>query len=156
MSTAYIGIGSNLGRREENCERAIRLLTEHGISVTKRSSMIETRPWGVTEQPDFINLAIEIETALKPEDLLRLLKKIETETGRLPSSRWGPRAIDLDILLYDDLVMTTPELEVPHPGIAHREFVLRPLSELAPNLIHPVIRKSIKELLLEISENSSQ
>jgi len=147
MSTVYIGIGSNLGSREENCERAIRLLIAHGIAITKRSSMIETKPWGFTEQPDFINMAIEIETTLPPEELLRLLKKIETEAGRLPSSRWGPRAIDLDILLYDDLVINTPELEIPHPGIEQREFVLRPLSELAPKTMHPVLHKSIRELL---------
>ncbi|HBH60274.1 MAG TPA: 2-amino-4-hydroxy-6-hydroxymethyldihydropteridine diphosphokinase [Nitrospiraceae bacterium] len=147
MSTVYIGIGSNLGSREENCERAIRLLIAHGITITKRSSMIETKPWGFTEQSDFINMAIEIETTLAPEELLRLLKKIETEAGRLPSSHWGPRAIDLDILLYDDLVINTPELEIPHPGIEQREFVLRPLSELAPNTMHPVLHKSIRELL---------
>lgn len=149
MSTAYIGIGSNLGRREENCEKAISLLTAYGISVIKRSSMIETRPWGVTEQPDFINMAIEIETVLKPEELLHLLKKIEIEAGRQPAYRWGPRALDLDILLYDDLVMKTPELDIPHPHIAEREFVLRPLAEIAPEMIHPVIQKNIRELLTE-------
>ncbi|RJR22736.1 MAG: 2-amino-4-hydroxy-6-hydroxymethyldihydropteridine diphosphokinase [Nitrospiraceae bacterium] len=149
MSKIYIGIGSNLGRREENCKNAIRLLTEKGIAVIKRSSMIKTKPWGVTEQPDFINMAIEIETVLKPEELLHLLKKIEIEAGRQPAYRWGPRAVDLDILLYDDLVMKTPELDIPHPHIAEREFVLRPLAEIAPDLMHPVIRKSIKKLLTE-------
>jgi len=151
MSKVYIGIGSNLGKREENCKKAIRLLTEKGIALTKRSSMIETQPWGVTEQPDFINMAIETETALEPEELLHLLKKIEIEAGRQPAYRWGPRAVDLDILLYDDLVLKTPELEIPHPGLEQREFVLRPLAELAPDLIHPVIQKSIKDLLKEIS-----
>ncbi|RJQ20830.1 MAG: 2-amino-4-hydroxy-6-hydroxymethyldihydropteridine diphosphokinase [Nitrospiraceae bacterium] len=152
MHIAYIGIGSNLGNREENCERAIRLLIENGITVTKRSSMIETEPWGVKEQPDFINMAVEAETSLGPEALLQELKKIEEEVGRLPTSHWGPRAIDLDILLYDDIVMKTPELEIPHPGISEREFVLRPLAEIAPDKVHPVLRRSIKSLLKELNE----
>jgi len=154
MHTAYIGIGSNLGNREDNCERAIRLLTEHGIRITKRSSMIETEPWGVEEQPKFINMAAEIETALSPEDLLHLLKKIEVDAGRLPASRWGPRIIDLDILLYDDLIMKTGELEIPHPGISEREFVLKPLAEIAPDKVHPVLKKSIKSLSSQFPRNS--
>jgi 2-amino-4-hydroxy-6-hydroxymethyldihydropteridine diphosphokinase len=151
MSKAYIGIGSNLGNREENCERAVRLLIEHGITVTKRSSLIETEPWGVREQPKFINMAVEIGTDLDPEGLLRILKKIELEIGRLPTSHWGPRIIDLDILLYDDLIVETPDLTIPHPGISEREFVLKPLAEIAPDKIHPVLGKSIKSLLMELS-----
>ncbi|RJQ48732.1 MAG: 2-amino-4-hydroxy-6-hydroxymethyldihydropteridine diphosphokinase [Nitrospiraceae bacterium] len=147
MHTVYIGIGSNLGDREENCERAIRLLIEHGMTVTKRSSMIETEPWGVKEQPKFINMALEIKTGMEPDELLHLLKRIENESGRLPTSRWGPRVIDLDILLYDDLILKTPELEIPHPGISERDFVLRPLAEIAPEKVHPVLKKSIKALL---------
>ncbi len=148
---AYIGIGSNLGNREKNCERAIRLLIEHGITVTKRSSMIETEPWGVREQPKFINMAVEIGTELDPEGLLSIFKKIEEEIGRLPASRWGPRIIDLDILLYDDLIMETPDLVIPHPGMSEREFVLKPLAEIAPEKMHPVLKKSIKSLLMELS-----
>lgn len=147
MPTAYIGIGSNLGNREDNCEKAITLLIENGITVTKRSSMIETTPWGVKDQSKFINMAIEIETSLLPDELLSVLKKIEVETGRTPSVRWGPRIIDLDILFYEDLVMKTPELEIPHPGASSRDFVLKPLAEIAPELIHPVLKKSVRELL---------
>jgi 2-amino-4-hydroxy-6-hydroxymethyldihydropteridine diphosphokinase len=150
MAIVYIGIGSNLGKREENCERAIRLLTEHGITVTKRSSMIETEPWGLKEQPKFINMAVEVQTGLGPEELLHLLKKIETETGRRPTIHWGPRVIDLDILLYDDLILKTPRLEIPHPGIVTRDFVLKPLAEIAPDKIHPVLKKSIKSLLSDM------
>ncbi|MEW6600356.1 MAG: 2-amino-4-hydroxy-6-hydroxymethyldihydropteridine diphosphokinase [Nitrospirota bacterium] len=150
MSRAYIGIGSNLGNREDNCERAIRRLSEQGIKVTRRSSMIETKPWGVTEQPDFINLAIEIETGLKPDELLFLLKTIEAEIGRQPAVHWGPRVVDLDILLYDDIVIKTHELEVPHPHLAEREFVLGPLAEIAPEVVHPVLKKSIRELLMNL------
>jgi 2-amino-4-hydroxy-6-hydroxymethyldihydropteridine diphosphokinase len=151
MSTAYIGIGSNLGSREENCERAIKLLIENGITVVKRSSMIETEPWGVQKQPKFINMAVEIETALKPDALLHLLKNIEIEVGRLPTSHWGPRRIDLDILLYDDLIIKTPELEIPHPHISERDFVLKPLAEIAPEKVHPVLKKRVRELLSELS-----
>ena len=150
MVIVYIGIGSNLGNREENCESAIRLLTEHGITVTKRSSMIETEPWGVKEQPKFINMAVEVETGLGPEELLHLLKKIEAAIGRRPTTHWGPRVIDLDILLYDDLVLKTPRLEIPHPGIIMRDFVLKPLAEIAPDKIHPVLNKSIKSLLSDL------
>jgi 2-amino-4-hydroxy-6-hydroxymethyldihydropteridine diphosphokinase len=150
MSTVFIGIGSNLGSREENCDRAIRHLVKNGIRVTKRSSMIETEPWGVKDQPKFVNMAVEIETGLKPDALLRLLKKIEVEVGRLPASHWGPRIIDLDILLYDDIVMRSSDLEIPHPLMSERIFVLKPLAEIAPDKIHPVLGKSIKDLLKEL------
>ena len=154
MPTVYIGIGSNLGDREENCERAIKLLIKNGITVTKRSSMIETEPWGVKEQPKFINMAVELETRLKPDELLHLLKNIEGEVGRSTTTRWGPRVIDLDILLYNDLIMKTPELEIPHPGIKEREFVLKPLAEIAPGKIHPVLQKAIKDLFLQYRRSS--
>ncbi|MBI5056134.1 MAG: 2-amino-4-hydroxy-6-hydroxymethyldihydropteridine diphosphokinase [Nitrospirae bacterium] len=151
MPTAYIGIGSNLGNRENNCGKAIRLLEANNIKVTKRSSLLETEPWGVEDQPKFINMAVEIETDLGPDELLSVLKKIEVEIGRRPAKRWGPRVIDLDILLYDDLIMKTPELEIPHPHISEREFVLKPLAEIAPEKLHPVLKKRIKELLSTLS-----
>ncbi|MBI4825127.1 MAG: 2-amino-4-hydroxy-6-hydroxymethyldihydropteridine diphosphokinase [Nitrospirae bacterium] len=154
MPTAYIGIGSNLGDREENCMKAVSLLRDNGIKVTKPSSMIETEPWGLEGQPKFINMAVEAETALSPDALLKLLKNIESEIGREESVRWGPRVIDLDILLYGDLVLKTPELEIPHPHIAGREFVLKPLSEIAPEKIHPVLKKSISELFSQYPRNS--
>ena len=154
MPTAYIGIGSNLGNREENCKGAIKLLEANGIKVTKLSSMIETEPWGVEDQPKFINMAVEIETDLEPEALLACLKKIESEIGRSPAERWGPREIDLDILIYDDLAISMPELDIPHPHLAEREFVLRPLSEIAPEKILPVLKKSIKDLLLQYHRSS--
>jgi 2-amino-4-hydroxy-6-hydroxymethyldihydropteridine diphosphokinase len=150
MNTAYIGIGSNLGDRENNCKSAIKLLIKNGVRVTKLSSMIETEPWGVKDQPKFINMAIEIETGLNPEELLKALKKIENEMGRQATIRWGPRVIDLDILLYDDLLIKTPQLIIPHPGIKERDFVLKPLAEITPDKKHPALKKSIKELLDEI------
>lgn len=150
MSIAYIGIGSNLGDRKENCEKAIQLLFEKGIQVSARSSLHETEPWGKKKQPKFINLAVEVETGLRPEELLKEIKEIEDILGRSAGEKWGPRIIDLDILFYDDLVVKTIELEIPHPEIKNREFVLKPLSEIAPDKVHPVFGKSVKELLEEI------
>jgi len=146
MSIAYIGIGSNLDSREENCEKAIYLLAKSGIKVLKRSSMIETEPWGIKEQPKFINMALETETKMSPQDLLRTLKDIEKTMGRTEAEHWCPRIVDLDILFYDDLILKTPELEIPHPFIQERDFVLKPLLEIAPEKIHPVLGKTIREL----------
>lgn len=151
MSEAYIGIGSNLGNRKQNCENAISLLKENRITVLKRSTMLETEPWGIKDQPKFINMAIKIDTILEPEDLLNLLKNIESAVGRTQTFRWGPRIIDLDILLYENLVINAHNVQIPHPGIKDRDFVLNPLAEIAPDKIHPVSRKSIRELLEELT-----
>lgn len=150
---AYIGIGSNLGDRKENCLRAIRLLRENGIDVIKESSLYETEPWGVEDQPRFINMVVMVETTKPPMELLNTLKSIESEMGRKPSKRWGPRLIDLDILLYGDLVLSEDVLKIPHPLLEKREFVLIPLSEIAPDLVHPISGKTIAELLKELRQN---
>jgi 2-amino-4-hydroxy-6-hydroxymethyldihydropteridine diphosphokinase len=150
MSTVYIGIGSNLGDRGENCIRAIELLEKKGIPVKKKSSLYETEPWGVKDQPLFINMAIEIETGLSPRELLKMLKETEQEIGRKTSSRWGPRIIDLDILLFNTDVVEEDNLSIPHPLMHERDFVLNPLSEIAPDAEHPVLHKSIRELAMQL------
>jgi 2-amino-4-hydroxy-6-hydroxymethyldihydropteridine diphosphokinase len=152
VSIVYIGIGSNLGEREENCLRAIELLERKGITVVKRSSLYETEPWGMRNQPPFLNLAIEIETDLKPVRLLKALKDIEKAAGREKSCQWGPRILDLDILLFDDIVVHEENLEIPHPLMHERAFVLEPLCEIAPDVKHPVLKKSVHELFRQLTD----
>lgn len=145
--TAYIGIGSNLGAREEHCERAVALLAGcGGIRVRACSRWYETAsaPPG---QPDFINGAAEVETELKPQKLLAALQAIEVSLGRPPVRPKGePRTIDLDLLLYDDLAIELPGLTIPHPGLAKRPFVLLPLCDIAPSLAHPLLGCTVREL----------
>ena len=147
MAVVYIGIGSNLGNKRDNCLKAVESLEKSGLRITKRSSLHETEPWGVKEQPKFINMAVEADTDLPPRELLLLLKKIEDAMGRERMTRWGPRIIDLDILLYNDLQMKEPDLQIPHPLMHERDFVLEPLSEIAPEKVHPVLSRKIRDLL---------
>lgn len=139
MATAYIGLGSNLGDRENNLQEAIRHLTAHcPMRVLKTSTIIETDPVDIPDQPRFKNMIMRIETTLTPHELLHCLKKTERELGRKKTFSKGPRTIDLDILLYDDIILTTEDLTIPHPEIKKREFVLRHLIELDPELADPV------------------
>ncbi len=147
MSVVYIGLGSNLGNREENCHAALDLLEKKGVRILKRSSLIETKPWGFTDQPCFMNMTAEAETSLLPHELLALLIRTEEEIGRERTVTWGPRIIDLDILLYDDLRIETNDLRIPHPLMHERDFVLRPLAEIAPEKVHPVLHRTIADLL---------
>ncbi|MFN3479713.1 MAG: 2-amino-4-hydroxy-6-hydroxymethyldihydropteridine diphosphokinase [Thermodesulfovibrionales bacterium] len=147
MAIVYLSIGSNLGRREDNCLKALKAIEEKGMTIKKRSLLYETEPWGVREQPYFINMAVEVETNLPPDKLLHVVKEIEKEMGRTETYKWGPRIIDIDILLYDDLIHETSDLKIPHPFMHERDFVLRPLSEIAPDKVHPVLNKTISELL---------
>jgi 2-amino-4-hydroxy-6-hydroxymethyldihydropteridine diphosphokinase len=150
MSTVYIGIGSNLGNRQKNCLRAIELLGKRGVIIKESSSMYETEPWGIKDQPKFINMAVEIETGLTPNELLNILKDIESEIGRKKSFTWGPRIIDLDILLFDNIILNEDNLKIPHPLLHERDFVLSPLCEIAPDIKHPLLKLSMDELMQQL------
>ncbi len=141
----YLALGTNLGDRFANLQAAIAALPPT-IRVLNQSPVYETLPWGLTAQPAFLNMVLKGQTALAPVELLKRLKLLETELGRLPTVRWGPRRIDMDILFYDKLILDTPELTIPHPRLHERAFVLVPLADLEPGLVHPVLGATIKQL----------
>lgn len=144
--TAYIALGSNLGDKEANLRRALELLQARGVEVVQTSTFICTEPYGVTDQPTFLNGVCEVRTSLEPLALLQTLLAIEQEMGRVRLRHWGERNIDLDLLLYEDVVMDTEALKLPHPDMQNRDFVLLPLAEIVPELVHPTLKKSIAEL----------
>ncbi len=152
---AFIGVGTNLGDREKNVEEALSKIKEQGIVILQRSSIIETEPYGLKKQPKFLNCVIEIETKLSPHDLLKTLLAIEQTMGRVRKIHWGPRIIDLDILFYNSEITSEKNLKIPHPDIQNRLFVLKPLSEIAPNFVHPVLKKSIKEIFRNFREKET-
>jgi dihydroneopterin aldolase / 2-amino-4-hydroxy-6-hydroxymethyldihydropteridine diphosphokinase len=153
MSIAYVGMGSNLGDKEANLREAIGYLRSAGCVINKASSMYITEPWGLRDQPLFVNMAVEVEISLTPCQLLRSLKSIESLMGRDDTLKWGPRIIDLDILLFDNLIIRGDKLTVPHPLLHEREFALAPLAEIAPYAVHPILQKSVSELLREVSHD---
>lgn len=148
---AYIGLGSNVGDRKANCRKALELLGSAG-RVRKVSSFYRTEPVGYKDQGEFINAVAEIETDLSPQELLAACRRIEEELGRSREVRWGPRTIDLDILLYGSLKVNDhdPELTIPHPLLTDRRFALAPLAEIAPRAVHPVLGKTAEELLRDL------
>jgi 2-amino-4-hydroxy-6-hydroxymethyldihydropteridine diphosphokinase len=145
MPILYLALGTNLGDRFANLQAAIAALPP-AVRVLAQSPVYETPPWGLTAQPAFLNMVLKGRTALAPVDLLKRLKHLENELGRLPAVRWGPRRIDMDILFYDDLILDTPELTIPHPHLHERAFVLVLLADLAPDLVHPVLGVPISQL----------
>ena len=134
MPIVYLGLGSNLGDRRQNIQKALELLKENGVHLLKQSSVIETEPIGGPPQGKFLNAVIEVETQLSPQDLLTELKAIEKILGRVKTVHHGPRPIDIDILVYENIKIKTPKLTIPHPYMIEREFVMKPLREIAPHL----------------------
>ena len=152
MSIAYIALGSNLGDKEANLRQALKMLWVKGLQIRSVSSFFKTEPYGVTDQPEFINAVACVKTDLAPEKLLKLLLDTELEMGRVRLRHWGERNIDLDLLLYDDLIYYSEKLVLPHPDMQNRLFVLQPLSEIAADKIHPVYKKSIQNLLKSLTD----
>lgn len=145
MTTAYLGLGSNVGRRERNLSAARRRLRQKGARILRQSRVLETEPWGVTDQPRFLNQVVEVDWRGSPRSLLKVAKAVEREGGRRPTRRWGPRVIDVDILLFGTEHVDRPDLRIPHPRIAERSFVMEGLQELgAGGVIAPgiALRKS--------------
>ncbi len=147
--TVYFGLGSNLGKREENLTQALAFLSER-LRVVKTSSIYETEPVGNPNQPLFLNMVCQAETTISSLGLLILVKAVENKLGRMPDKPNSPRTIDIDILLYGDRVLETPQLTIPHPRLQERAFVLVPLAELASHLVHPVSHKTVGELLAKV------
>ncbi len=151
----YLSLGSNLGERAEHITRAIAALNDSGVRVEKQSALYRTEPVDFEIQSWFLNCVVEAETDLMPRQLLRVTQQVELEVGRKKLVRRGPRAMDIDILLYGATRVRAPELEIPHPRMAERRFVLVPLAEIAPTLRHPVLQKSVTELLADCPDRSA-
>ena len=143
--TVYLALGSNLGNRLENLQLAIAALSPQ-MDVKAKSHIYETPPWGYEDQPKFYNQVVKAETYVQPEPLLKHIKRLETALGRQVSFQNGPRLIDIDLLFYDQVVLSTPLLTLPHPRLQERGFVLLPLMDIAPDFVHPVLKKSVREL----------
>jgi 2-amino-4-hydroxy-6-hydroxymethyldihydropteridine diphosphokinase len=150
MALVYLGLGANLGDREASLRAAVVELAGH-VTVLETSSTYETAPWGRRDQPAFLNCCVAANTSLAPHALLALLKQIEARLGRVPAERWGPRVIDIDLLLYDDVRIADRDLVVPHPRLAERAFVLVPLAEIAGDVRIPGTALSVREALGRLS-----
>lgn len=150
--TAYVALGTNLGNLRQNLDEALNRLRGKGLEITQVSGYIDTDPYGVTDQPRFLNAVCEIKTELAAQQLLEMLLATELEMGRVRLRHWGERIIDLDIIFYGDEIIKTDTLTVPHPDMQNRDFVLRPLAEIAPQKQHPILHKTVAQLWQEYLE----
>lgn len=153
MNDVFLLLGGNLGDRQSYLRKAIALIESDIAPVIKRSSIYETASWGKTDAPDYLNQVIQIETDLLPVVVLQKILNIETSLGRKREEKWGSRVIDIDILFYGSAIINQPGLHIPHPELHNRRFTLDPLNEIAPNLVHPVLAKTIFQLKSELKDN---
>jgi 2-amino-4-hydroxy-6-hydroxymethyldihydropteridine diphosphokinase len=142
----YLALGTNIGERADNLKEAISSLSPQ-MEVKAKSHVYETPPWGYEDQPKFFNQVVKAQTYLEPVQLLKHLKRLEIALGRTPSFQNGPRLIDIDVLFFDDVIVNTPTLTLPHPRLHERGFVLLPLMDVAPDLVHPVLQKTVRDML---------
>ncbi len=153
MNTAFLLTGGNLNNRSLNLQNAVKLIEACCGDIIQSSFVYQTAAWGFTDQPDFYNQALQLQTKLSAEELMQSLLSVEKELGRKRDIKMGPRIIDIDILLMNDIILKSHLITIPHPRLADRRFALTPLAEIAPNTMHPVLHKSIKELLAECKDN---
>jgi len=151
----FLLLGSNLGDRPQVLAAAREMIAGQAGSLTAQSAIYETEPWGITDQPAFLNQVLEITTSLLPEDLLRIILNIEHDLGRVRYERWGARVIDIDILYFEQTVLDSARLTLPHPRIQDRRFVLAPLAEIAPDFMHPLLQKTSSQLLQQCPDTSA-
>ncbi|MEN2984529.1 MAG: 2-amino-4-hydroxy-6-hydroxymethyldihydropteridine diphosphokinase [Dictyoglomaceae bacterium] len=155
MHKVFIGIGTNLGDKRKNINEALNRLKDKGLNIIKISSIIETEPYGYKNQDNFLNAVCLIETDLSPFELLDLLLEVEKEMGRVRTIKWGPRIIDLDIIFYDDLIINHEKLIIPHSDAHNRIFVMEPLLEIEPDFLHPILKKTVREIYLDLKRKES-
>ncbi|MCD8740193.1 2-amino-4-hydroxy-6-hydroxymethyldihydropteridine diphosphokinase [Mucilaginibacter roseus] len=153
MAQVFLLLGSNLGDRKSLLAKAAGLIAKQAGTVIAESAIYETQSWGKTDEPDYLNQVVMLQTEQEPEALLNMLLEIEQQMGRERRERWGARVIDIDILFYDDRIINTPQLQIPHPRLHERRFTLEPLAEIAPSLKHPVLKRDILQLLNELQDN---
>jgi len=155
MHTVYLSIGSNIGDRKTHLSRAIEMIAHRIGSIVKESRIYETAAWGLEDQPVFYNQIVQIKSEQKPSEILSKINKIEEEIGRIRNSKWASRKIDIDILFYDDIILETEDLAIPHPYLQDRNFVLVPFLEINPEYHHPKLKQTIRELYFSCADNLS-